>query len=142
MSSPQGRKPKSESYEYSWFLPAGGRNNPAVITRLTPAEEEAPVGEGRSSEIAAMQARTEQWRRSGEHRAVRHQAGSKGIDSTMIRVAGMVGWSAVAGSGAVLLASRAGQYPSTQLGILAGVWIGVSVAIWFVPALLSRGKKS
>ena len=54
----------------------------------------------------------------------------------------MVGWSAVAGSGAVLLASRAGQYPSTQLGILAGVWIGVSVAIWFVPAFLSRGKKS
>jgi len=142
MSSPQGRKPKSESYEYSWFLPAGGRNNPAVVTRLAPAEEEAPVGEARNPEIAAMQARTEQWRRSGEHHAARHQAGSKGIDSTRVRVAGMVGWSAVAGSGAILLASRAGQYPSTQLGILAGVWIGISAAIWFVPALLSRGNKS
>jgi len=38
------------------------------------------------------------------------------------------------------LAMRAGQFPGTQLGILAGVWLGVSAAIWFIPGVLSRGE--
>jgi hypothetical protein len=141
MSSPQGRKPKTESYEYSWFLPAGGKISVAVVSQLPPSEADVTEEAGENSEIAAMQARTEQWRRSGDHRSAQHEIGFRDLDSTRIRVIGLAGWSAVAGSGAILMASRLGQYPSTQLGILAGVWIGISAAIWFVPAILSRGKK-
>jgi len=140
MSTPQGRKPKAESYAYSWFLPADGHNGSAVVTQLSPAELEATVEGAKTSEVAAMNARTEQWRRSGEHRSRFHQP-TPGIDLTRVRLMGMVGWSAVAGSGAVVMLARAGQSASTELGVLAGVWFGLSAAIWFVPAILARRGK-
>jgi len=142
MSSPQGRKPKPESYEYSWFLPADGHKSSAVVSQLDPSELEAKAEGSKNPEIAAMQARTEQWRRSGEHRSASNRAGSKIIDLTKVRLMGTVAWSAIAGSGAVLLVARAAQFPSAQLAILAGVWLGLSAAIWFIPGILSRGKKS
>ena len=138
MSSPPGRKPKAESYAYSWFLPADGHNGPVVVSQLSVPELEATVEGEKTSEISAMTARTEQWRRSGEHHSAIHQAGASGLDLTRLRLLGMVGWSAVAGSGAILLVTRAGQAASSQLGVLAGVWFGLSAAIWFVPAFLAH----
>jgi hypothetical protein len=141
MSSPQGRKPKPESYAYSWFLPADGHNGSAVVSQLSPSELEATAEGAKTSEAAAMQARTEQWRRSGERRSALHQTGSSSLDLTRVRLMGMVGWSVVAASGAVLLVVRSGQSASTQLGVLAGVWFGLSAAIWFVPQVLGRAGK-
>ena len=142
MSSPQGRKPKSESYEYSWFLPAGGHSGTGVVSQLSPAELEETTEGSQDSAAAAMQARTERWRRSGEHAQTRTAGGSFGLDLTRVRLMGVVGWSAVAGSGAVVMVARASQSPSMQLGMLAGVWLGLAAAIWFVPAVLSRRDKT
>jgi hypothetical protein len=139
MSSTPGRKPKAESYAYSWFLPADGHNGSAIVSQVPPSELEA-TAEAENHEISAMEARTEQWRHSGKRQTVPHQGRTPNVTDTRARVIGMLGWSAVAGSGAVVLLTRAGQFPSTQVGILAGVWLGVSAAIWFIPALLSRGK--
>jgi len=139
MSTPQGRKPKSESYAYSWFLPAEGHNGSAIVTQLPPSELEAVAQGPEISQAAAMKARTEAWRRSG---ATRPKAAHKSSAFSLVslRLAGIGGWSIIAGSGAALLASRAGPFPGLQLGVLAGVWLGVSVAIWFVPGILSRPK--
>ena len=140
MSSAPARKQKAESYAYSWFLPAEGHNGSAIASQLPPPELEAASGNVRDAEMAAMEARTEQWRHSAKHQATSQRARSLNPGKAGVRFIGVVGWSAVAGSGAVVLATRAGQFPSTQLGILAGVWLGVSAAIWFIPAVLSRGK--
>ena len=140
MSSAPARKQKAESYAYSWFLPADGHNGSANGYQLPPSEPEAASSNVEDSEMAAMEARTEQWRHSGKQEATLQPSRSLSIGNTGAKVIGVVGWSAVAGSGAVVLATRAGQFPSTQLGILAGVWLGVSAAIWFIPVVLSRGK--
>jgi len=138
MSSGQGRKPNAEGYEYSWFLPAGGHNGSAVA-HVTSFEAEAAARKAENSEVEAMEAQTERWRHSGEKNGT-PQSKSLGPNQAGVRIIGMVGWSAVAGSGAILLISRAGQFPSLQVGILAAVWLGVSTAIWFVPGILSRVK--
>jgi hypothetical protein len=140
MSSPQARKPKVENYEYSWFLPADGHNGSAVVSQV-PSSELEGAGEGSDKlGVAAMEARTERWRHSGEHKSAHVRASSFSLEQARVRLAIVVGWSAIAGSGAVLLVARAGQPPSIQLGLLAGVWLGVSAAIWFLPGILSRGK--
>jgi len=141
MSAPQGRKPKAESYAYSWFLPADGHSGSAVVSQMLPSDMDAEA-EGSNSELETMEARTERWRRSGERKSAHHQARSFSIEQTRVKLAAMVGWSAVVGSGAVLMVARASQTPSTQLGILAAVWLGVSAAVWFLPGLLSRGNTS
>jgi len=139
MSSPQGRKPKPENYEYSWFFPADGRNGPAAVTQVPLSELEGTVPT-ENPEIAAMEARTEKWRHSGQRKAPSKHARSLSLGTSAVSKIGILGWSCVAGSGAVVLAMRAGQFPGTQLGILAGVWLGVSAAIWFIPGVLSRGE--
>jgi hypothetical protein len=140
MSTTQGRKPKPESYEYSWFLPAGGHNGSAVVHQLPPSVLEAADAQanGVDSEITAMEARTEQWRHSGvtRSRSAQHQPWK--LDQAKLRLAGIVGWSGMAAIGGILLAARAGPFPGVQVGILGAAWVGISAAIWFVPQILSR----
>jgi len=131
MSSTQGRKPKSENYAYSWFLPATGNNGTAMASQLLPSGPEAAPANAENSEMAAMEARTEQWRHSGE---TKKSVASKpwSISPVRLRLAGVSGWSAVAAVGAIVLATRAGPFPGTQLGILGGVWVGISALVWFL----------
>jgi len=135
MSSHQVRKPKPESYAYSWFLPAEGNNGSVIISQLPPPELEG-TAITENPKVAAMEARTEEWRHSGERKV---KSGQKylSIDPTRLRFAGIAGWSAIAAIGGLLLSTRAGSFPGLQLGILAGAWIGVSAAIWFVPGIIS-----
>jgi len=134
MSSTQVRKPKSENYAYSWFLPASAHNGQTSVLQVPPPVPEAAVERGRSSEIAAMEARTEQWKHSGE---IKHRTQkSQGISPPTLRLAGVAGWSAIAAAGAVVLASRAGPFPGVQLGVLGGVWVGISVLVWFLAGKL------
>jgi len=137
MSSAQGRKPKPENYAYSWFLPADGHNGSAVVSQVPPPELESAAMGPENSQAAAMKARTDEWRHSG---ATRHKSARRSVSHDMLklRLAGIGGWSAIAGSGAALLATRAGPFPGLQLGVLAGVWIGVAAAIWLVPGILSH----
>jgi hypothetical protein len=136
MSSTPGHKPKSDSYAYSWFLPAPGTNGSANGWRVPVAEPEA--AETRSPEIAEQEKRTEAWRHSAEKKSAPPLLGSLSVSQRIIGVVGVIGWSAVAGTGAAFLIARASEFPTTQIGILAGVWVGVSAAIWFMPRFLSR----
>ena len=136
MSSPQGRKAKSESYAYSWFLPAPGSNG-SLLTIQVPPRELEESGKPANSEFKAQEARTEQWRHSGKIAHPAPQSKLQGLDVAKLRVAGVAGWSALAGTGAVLLSTRGGAFPGFQLGVLGGVWIAVSAAVWFLPGILS-----
>jgi len=137
MSSPQGRKAKSESYAYSWFLPAEGHKGLEIVSQMPPSELEANTTGPENAQVAAMQARTDEWRHSG---ATRHRSSHRSLvlGSSRLRLAGIAGWSTIAGTGAAVLATRAGPFPGLQLGALAGVWLGVSAAIWLLPGILSR----
>jgi len=133
MSSAEGGKPKPESYEYSWFLPAGGNSGSVIVSQgASPEVKEGPAN-GQDSELKAMEARTEKWRHSGENG---HRAGGPGmfqIDTVRLGLAGLAGWSAMAAIGGIVLFARGGPFPGTQLGMLGGVWVGISALIWFVP---------
>jgi len=133
MSSAEGRKPKPESYEYSWFLPAGGNSGSVILSQGPSPELEANHANEQDSELKAMEARTEKWRHSGENG---HRVGPSGlwqIDTTRLGLAGITGWSAMAAIGGIMLFTRAGSFPGAQLGMLGGVWVGISALIWFVP---------
>jgi hypothetical protein len=136
MSSPQGRKQRPESYAYSWFLPADGHNGSAIVSQLPPSELEAATS-GSDPKVAAMEARTEEWRHSGV-KAKQSISKPLNVDLTKFRLIGIVGWSTLAAIGAALVSTRGGPTPGLQLGILGGAWIGISLAIWFVPRILSR----
>jgi len=138
MSTAQVRKPKPESYEYSWFLPAGGHNGSAIVHQLPPSELEAASAQVENPEIRAMEARTEQWRHSGATRSRSAQLQPWKLDQARLRLAGVVAWSGMAAIGAILMVARTGPFPGLQVGILGGVWAGISAAIWFVPQILSR----
>jgi len=137
MSSPQGRKAKPESYAYSWFLPAEGHKGMAVVVQMVPQEPEAASPGPQNEQMAAMKARTDEWRHSGTARPQSVKR-SMAPDSVSLRLAGVAGWSAMAGTGAFVLFERAGSFPGLQLGVLTGVWLGVSAAIWLLPGILSR----
>jgi len=136
MSSTEGGKLKPDNYEYSWFLPAGGNSGSVIVAQGPPSEHGADPAQGEDSELKAMQARTEKWRHSGENG---HQTGAptlRHIDTMRLRLAGIAGWSAMAAVGGLVLSMRAGAFPGTQLGILGGVWVGVTALIWFIPKKL------
>ncbi|HUK80115.1 MAG TPA: hypothetical protein VLU91_05580 [Nitrososphaerales archaeon] len=137
MSSPQGRKAKPDSYAYSWFLPAEGHGGLQVVSQMPPPEPEATSLGPQNEQIAAMNARTDEWRHSG---TARPQSVKRSLapDSVTMRLAGVAGWSAMAGTGAFVLLERSGSFPGLQLGVLTGVWLGVSAAIWLLPGILSR----
>ena len=138
MSSPQARKQKAESYAYSWFLPAPGSNGSVIAAQMPLAGQRPLAPKAESQETIAMEARTEAWRHSGG--VVQTKVSAKGwsVDSTKLRIGGIAGWSAVAGTGAVLLSTRAGTFPGVQLGVLAVVWLAVSAAVWYVPRFLPK----
>ena len=137
MSSTQERK-KSENYSYSWFLPGPGSKGSATSQAPAPDTEATPTGKGQGSGHEAQEARTEEWMHSADHTAKAAEVGSGGLSQTKIKIAGIAGWSAIAGAGGVLLATRAGSFPPLQMGILVGVWAGIAAAIWFVPGFLLR----
>jgi hypothetical protein len=136
MSSPEVRKRKSESFEYSWFLPAGGNGGSVIVSQVPTLELEADPANIQDSETAAMEARTEKWRHSGEKKQRSRALISWNIDSNRLGLAGIAGWSAMAAVGGLLLSTRAGPFPGVQLGILGGVWVGISALIWFLPKKL------
>lgn len=133
----QARKTKAESYAYSWFLPAPGTANPVNAPPAPPPED--PEMQARRAELEAEEFRTEQWRHPARIVSRASRAGFS-FNQNVVRIGGVAGWSAVAGTGALILATRANP-PPTQLGILAVVWLGVSAAIWFLPGILSRSRK-
>jgi hypothetical protein len=50
----------------------------------------------------------------------------------------LVGWSAVAGAGALILLGRAGPFPGTQLSELLATWAGVAGILWVASAKLRK----
>jgi hypothetical protein len=135
MSSTQG-KPKPESYAYSWFLPAEGHNGSASVLHVVFPDPEVDAAKAENSEVVEMEVRTEKWRHSGE---TKHQTAAQVswlLEPTRLRLAGIGGWSAIAAVGGLMLSMRAGPFPGVQIGILGGVWVGISALIWFLPQKL------
>ncbi|MDA4124002.1 MAG: hypothetical protein OK438_00935 [Thaumarchaeota archaeon] len=55
-----------------------------------------------------------------------------------LRLGALVGWTSIAGTGALLLLNRGGPFPATQLSELLATWAGVSGILWVVSARLKK----
>ena len=137
MSSTDKHKRKSESYAYSWFIPAPGSNGAAPSMSISLPESESPSETSvETQERESVEVRTEKWRHSGSASQNPAHPKSLSIDPLKLRVPGILGWSVMVASGAVLVSTRSGPFPGMQLGVLAGAWLGISALIWFLPKKL------
>jgi hypothetical protein len=118
MTNTSTRKPKQENYAYSWFLPAPGNNS------HTEPHNHAPEVEMQHEQAHPT--------------PVRPSARARQMDPTRVKMAGLIGWSAVVAVGATILLMRAGPFPAFQVSALGGVWLAVSAGIWFLPKYLMR----
>ena len=120
---------KEEAYSYSW----------STQPPESAAVEARPEGVASSPSGPAPIAGKA--RHSGSARGIVQVFAGRifggGIPS--VRSIGVIGWSAVAGSGAIIALTDASPSVATQLGSIGGLWLGVTAAIWFLPkAIRSR----
>jgi hypothetical protein len=131
MTNTPTRKAKTDTYTYSWFLPAPGDN---PTTGPAPPPEDASAG---SPSQAAELAVHSQVRERGPG-FLRHfsLSGILSSDSGKVRIIGLFGWSDVAGAAMALTVARSGS--SLQVGAIAGIWLAISAVIWILPTKLKR----
>jgi len=138
MATQSGRKPKSEAFAYSWFMPAPGSEGQKQTQQAGPMPEPYPDPErlDQPLEIAsAVQTRA----KNAHSRPPNQSSGSSLLSVTNFRqprFLGILGWSGVAGIGLAEVLIKAGPFPGIQVGALGGVWLAISALIWFLPSKL------
>jgi hypothetical protein len=129
-SSLPGLEPKGEekAFSYSWSSPVSDSSPPIpkhVDTTGTAPSGADPAGVSEvRSPVSSL----------GFLRAIIGQTFSGGLGS--IRSLGVIGWSAVAGSGAIVAATEAGPSIAMRLGTIGGLWLAVSAAILLLPKII------
>jgi hypothetical protein len=138
MTGTPGRKAKPEEYAYSWFMPAPGsdQSKQQMAPDGPSPDASSPQEEGPHEEAAVVSATP-----AGQPHERAEHSGSmtgklKGMSITQMRIAGLGGWGAVAATGAALLLMESSPSLEVHLGALSGVWMAVSLAIWFLPSKL------
>jgi hypothetical protein len=129
-SSVPGAEPKTKekAFSYSWSSPAP---NPSQTTPTMPeGPNELQGGPDQAGVTEALPLESI----LGVIQGVSGRIFGGGLPS--IRKVGVIGWSAVAGSGAILAMVDAGPSVATQLGSIGGLWLGISAAIWFLPKIV------
>ena len=117
---------KEEAYSYSWST-----QSPESAPVQTKPEGVAPSPGGPAPTAGKA-------RHSGSAlETIQVFAGrifSGGLPS--VRSMGVIGWSAIAGSGAIIALTDASPSIATQLGSIGGLWLGIAAAIWFLPKVV------
>jgi hypothetical protein len=130
---------KQAQYTYSWYLPAVGSKKSRAE-----AEERRLADSGMQTSTHADQKEAFVPAADVNFDMTGNQSGSLSshlfrlFESIQVRGVAVLGWSAVAGVGAVLMLSRAGPFPGTQLAALAGTWAGISAVLWILPSKLRK----
>ena len=136
---------EKRAYSYSWLLPAPG-TNPRDVPCATPTEQE-----GRRD--ATLEVSRQGREVPGVAQDVPRQAGVKGAMLVTPSKSGsppfspkagrsthstsrlgsivLLGWSALAGAGEVLVLVERSRTVVLRAGLLGLVWVAVSAAIWF-----------
>jgi hypothetical protein len=144
------REPR-KAYSYSWYVPAGSSKGeaaapPAQVMELTESMEVRQEPDS-SYELLNPQPveATEPiplikpLGRMPKPRKQKQRYLGPGILSNRLRIAALVGWSAVAGTGmAALVLLRHGPLITLQVGELAGLWAGLSLALWFFTSRFAK----
>jgi hypothetical protein len=129
-SSLPGSEPKAveKAFSYSWSSPVSDSSPPTL--KQADATVAAPGGANPAavSETQPPDSRLEFFR------AILGQTFGGGLGS--IRNLGVIGWSAVAGSGAIVAVTEAGPSIAMRLGTIGGLWLAVSAAILFLPKMI------
>ncbi len=125
-------------YSYSWYLPAVQTKNQAGNTVLAPPTEVDESGlELLTEEPVQVTEPIPLVKPVG--RMPHKLYGKRGIFSNRLRLAAVLGWSAVAATGtATLMLSRHGPAPMLQIGELGATWAGISGFLWLLTSKLSK----
>ena len=124
------REPTTEErgYSYSWSSPT---NDPSPASSSPEGSMEARGGQDPAGGAGLQPQRTA----VGALQGIAGRFLGGGVPS--LRSVGVIGWSAIAGSGAMVALADAGPSVGTQLGSIGGLWLGVTAAIWFMPKILA-----
>jgi hypothetical protein len=152
---------KQERFTYQWYLPSEKSERPPIDTESGNPDEDidqAAVGDdsvpmagpGGAAQEAVMEdpPATQTRANATQHKIYRPKHHAVGMKSSLgvlnfgrsmrIRIVAMAGWSAMAGAGAVVLLTRPGPFPGTQMAELGAVWAGISAFLWIALAKLSK----
>jgi hypothetical protein len=98
----------------------------AVEVQRSAAEKYPPIDEGSMYTF-----------RSASKAGLKSFTGLK-LSASQLRIAGLAGWSIVAGGGAIALLVGPGPILGLRLGAIGGVWAAVSALVWFLPGKLTK----
>jgi len=135
MTSLEGES-EHEGFSYSW--------NSMPRSEIRVSEKAYSYAWSSTGSDQPLQAQAEDPLTSQGGTEATSQAGAKAQGSALgalhglvnIRSVGVIGWSAIAGSGAVFAIAEASPSIASQLGSIGGLWLGVSAAIWFLPKIV------
>jgi hypothetical protein len=127
-SSLPGAEPKTKekAFSYSWSSPAPDPSPPI----LKQADATGVASDG--ADPAGMSEVQSPGSSLGFLQSILGRVFGEGLLS--VRNIGVIGWSAVAGSGAALAIMEAGPSIAMRLGSIGGLWLAVSAVILFLPS--------
>jgi hypothetical protein len=127
-SSLPGLDPKAEekAFSYSWSSPVSDPSPP--IPKQADATGAASSGADPAGVSDVQSAESS----LGPLQGILGRVFEGGLGS--IRNLGILGWSVVAGSGAIVAATEAGPSIAMRLGTIGGLWLAVSAAILVLPS--------
>ena len=120
----QEAKGKEKAFSYSW-------SSPDSDPPLEPAQPDAAEAQNPSPAQDAAKP-------TEANPGVLHDIAGRFFEGGFpsFRSIGVISWSAIAGSGAIVALADAGPSVATQLGSIGGLWLGVTAAIWFLPRVI------
>jgi hypothetical protein len=138
-----------KAYSYSWYLPAASSKGEAwappaqimeVADSMEVSQEPGSSFESLNPQPAEVTEPIPLIKPVGRMpKSKRQRYTSPGILSNRLRIAALVGWSSVAGMGMVaLVLLRHGPLLTLQIGELAGLWAGLSAALWFFTSRFAK----
>lgn len=122
------QEPKGDAHAYPWFFPSEGNGTGETNDASSVRGQAGEAGADPEGELT----------RSGPSSHGRPHSPLKANvpgNHLRLRVVEVLGWSAFAAAGTAELASRPGPFPGLQVGLMAGVWLAVSAAVWFLPTV-------
>ena len=135
------REPR-KTYSFSWYLPAASTKGeaaapPAQVMEVTEGTEVSEQADSSYDLLSPQPAEITEpiplFKPVGRVPKPKKQRYSGvGILSNRMRIAALAVWTSVAATGmGALVLLRHGPFPTLQIGELAGLWAGLSLALFF-----------
>jgi hypothetical protein len=135
MSAQSKRKVSEERFSYSWYLPVPGGEG-SVTAAATVSQQVPPEVQPVVPQPASATSKGQSRKYGATH--LRGLGSQVSISSSMLKIAGIAGWSIAAGVGLIALLATQSPVPMGNVLALCGVWAAISALIWFVPGKLMK----